>query len=135
MDKNYNTLAKALLDILKPGEWEENIRRVEGWLKDYDSIQKKPSNYDDKGNAKHYTDQRINVIRMLESIWGTEAVMLFCEMNAFKYRMRVGKKDDPKQELIKTNWYERMAAYLKNKVNKIEGLGTGDVPLYPDFAI
>ena len=90
-------------------------------------------NYDKKGNAKHYSDQRINVIHQLEAIWGTQAVMLFCEMNAFKYRARLGKKDNVEQELIKINWYEKMANFLKNKESQIQGLGVQDVPLFPEF--
>jgi hypothetical protein len=91
------------------------------------------SNYDQKGNASHYSDQRINVIRMLEVIWGTQAVMTFCEMNSFKYRMRIGKKDQVQQELIKANWYDKMAAYLRTKDPQIAGLGQGELPLYPEF--
>jgi len=91
------------------------------------------ANYDSKGNATHYSDQRINVIRILEVVWGTKATMMFCEMNAFKYRMRVGKKDDVSQELTKTEWYEKMAQYLRNKEEKLPGLGSGEIPLYPEF--
>lgn len=90
-------------------------------------------NYDSKGTASHYDDQRINMAHMVEAIWGTEAAMLFHEINAFKYRMRVGKKDDPKQEIIKAEWSEKMAKFLKEKEPKISGVGPGNHPLYPEF--
>lgn len=90
-------------------------------------------NYDSKGNASHYSDQRINVIRMLEVIWGTHATMTFCEMNAFKYRMRMGKKDNPEQELIKIDWYEKMAKYLREKYNALDGLSPDQMGMYPEF--
>jgi len=79
-------------------------------------------NYDKHGSAKHYDDQRINVIHQIEAIWGTLGAQLFCEINAFKYRARIGKKDDPSLELTKIKWYETMAKYLKEKDNKIKGL-------------
>lgn len=89
--------------------------------------------YDDKGNASHYSDQRINMIRVLEAIWGTHALMTFCEMNAFKYRMRMGKKDGTDQELTKANWYEKMATFLNHKEEQIKGLGPGKVLMFPGF--
>lgn len=89
--------------------------------------------YDKKGTATHYDDQRINMAHMVEAIWGTEAAMLFHEINAFKYRMRIGKKDDPLQELTKAQWSEKMAKFLKDKKSKIEGLGYSKIPLYPEF--
>ena len=83
--------------------------------------------YDEKGSANHYSDQRINVIHMMERIWGTINTMVFCEMNAFKYRMRIGKKDPTEQELIKINWYETMAKYLREKDNKLLGLSRTEI--------
>lgn len=81
-------------------------------------------NYDASGNAKHYSDKRINVIRMIEQIWGTEVTMKFCEINDFKYRMRVGKKDDPSLELTKANWYAKMAEFLRLKLKDgVEEIG------------
>ncbi len=94
------------------------------------------NNYDEKGNAKHYSDQRIDMIRMLEQIWGTQNLMIFCEMNAFKYRMRLGKKDDPTQEMIKISWYEKMAQHLKEDLEKgrnISGLEIYDSGMFESF--
>ena len=74
--------------------------------------------YDDKGNAKHYDTDRINDIVKMERIWGTKHTMIWCEITAFKYRMRIGKKvgQSMEQEIIKTSWYERMALHLKTKL-------------------
>lgn len=122
----------------KNSNMESDIEIIKGILdKNYSigvvSQQGSKTPYDDKGNSKHYSDQRINVIHMLETIWGTEATMTFCEMNAFKYRMRIGKKDDPKLELTKISWYEKMALFLFNKGQKVSGLGTGTIPLPEKF--
>lgn len=79
--------------------------------------------YDEKGNAEHYKQNRIEVIDMMEKIWGTEATMFHCEMTAFKYRMRAGIKKDVsvEQDLLKASWYERKAKELfeKNELRKI----------------
>lgn len=94
------------------------------------------SNYDQKGNAKHYSDNRINMVRMLDSIWGTETTMKFCEMNAFKYRMRLGKKDDPSLEMSKIKWYEAMAKFLQNRMTsgiKKSGVEDNDCGMFEGF--
>ena len=74
--------------------------------------------YDKEGNAKHYKETRIETIDMMLAIWGTEAVMMHCEMTAFKYRMRTGHKEGqhPVQEMKKTKWYEAKAKELQAKL-------------------
>lgn len=52
-----------------------------------------------------YNQYPIEVIDMMEKIWGKEAVSLWCVMTAFKYRMRLGHKDAIDQELEKERWY------------------------------
>jgi hypothetical protein len=70
--------------------------------------------YDKEGNAKHYKETRIEVIDMMLAIWGKDAVMVHCEMTAFKYRMRMGHKEGQsiEQELKKARWYEAKAKEL-----------------------
>jgi hypothetical protein len=93
--------------------------------------------YDENGTAKHYSSERINRIRMFEQIWGTKNTMVFCEMNDFKYRMRMGlKNEDINLELTKANWYADMAGYLQDKIQKgleVPGLDEGDSGMYSDF--
>lgn len=94
------------------------------------------SNYDERGNATHYDDQRINMIHIFERVWGTRAVMTYCEITALKYRIRMGKKDNLEQELIKAEWYQRMASYLLGKVDTEEEIfsqGEGRQPLPKKF--
>lgn len=84
--------------------------------------------YNEKGDAAHYDTERINTIRSFEKIYGTLAVMYFCEINALKYRMRVGKKEGNSvdQELVKAEWYEKAAAYYFNKlIHKEDQVETG----------
>ena len=69
-------------------------------------------------HPKHYNKYPIEVIDMMESIWGIEATINFCIMNAFKYRMRLGEKDDITQDLAKEEWYLKKAQELHDKIIK-----------------
>lgn len=77
--------------------------------------------YDEKGNARHY-EARINPLIQIERVWGTYEAMIFCEITAFKYRTRMGKKPGQSldQELKKANWYEERAKELNEKLLKGE---------------
>ena len=72
-------------------------------------------NKEEVNHPKHYNKYSIEVIDMMERIWGTEATRIFCEMNAFKYRMRLGLKDDVNIDIKKEEWYLKKAKELKNK--------------------
>lgn len=65
---------------------------------DYDYIN--PEHY------KHFAGKE--VWEMMVAIWGEEKFLAYCEMNVFKYRMRLGKKpgEDVARELRKIKWYE-----------------------------
>jgi hypothetical protein len=66
----------------------------------------------------HYKGSNKETIEMMEDIWGTEALIAHCEMCAFKYRMRLGKKPEQpiERDLEKAFWYENKAKELKNKL-------------------
>lgn len=53
----------------------------------------------------HYNLYKIEAIDMMVSIWGLSKTIDFCYMNAFKYRMRLGLKDNIEQDLKKEKWY------------------------------
>jgi hypothetical protein len=61
----------------------------------------------------HYNHQPIEVIDMMISIYGKEAVIHFCLLNSFKYRMRAGHKDDAVKDIEKAVWYEKKAKELE----------------------
>ena len=65
-------------------------------------------------HPSHYNDYSIEVIEMMVRIWGVPTTIAFCEMNAFKYRMRLGHKDDINQDIKKERWYLDYAAKLKD---------------------
>lgn len=67
-------------------------------------------------NPSHYNSYNgKEVIDLMVDIWGFEKVMFHCEITAFKYRMRVGKKPDQpiERDLEKAKWYEDKALELK----------------------
>lgn len=74
----------------------------------------KPSNYDSI-NPSHYKSFPKEVYEIMIFVWGVEKYVAFCEMNAFKYRMRAGTKpgQPADRDLEKAKWYEDMAKKLK----------------------
>ena len=66
-------------------------------------------------NPQHYNEGGVEVIEMMLRIWGKEAVKNFCELNAFKYRMRMGNKPNQSvdQDLKKAKWYEDYARNIE----------------------
>ena len=56
-------------------------------------------------HPEHYNEYSVEVIDMMERIWGFEKAQIFCELNAFKYRMRAGKKGPLEEDLKKEAWY------------------------------
>lgn len=68
-------------------------------------------------HPQHYKKFQMEVIDMMERIWGPEAVIAHCEMCAFKYKMRAGEKDPSKtqEDLNKATWYLNKASELKRK--------------------
>ena len=69
----------------------------------------------DHTNPMHYQSNTMEVWEMMLKIWGKDKFVAFCEMNAFKYRMRAGlKKDQPiERDLNKAKWYENKVRELR----------------------
>jgi len=59
----------------------------------------------------HYNQYPVEVIDMMLKIFGREAVYHFSLLSAFKYRMRMGLKDnvDLQTDISKEAWYLKMA--------------------------
>lgn len=68
--------------------------------------------------AEHYQQNRIESILKYERVYGTLGVMVFCEINADKYRDRIGKKEGQsiRQELHKIATYENAAKFFRKKL-------------------
>lgn len=67
----------------------------------------KDSTYEMVNHPTHYNQYDIEVIDMIIRIWGPEAAALWCDITAFKYRMRMGTKPDNsiEQDIKKEQWY------------------------------
>jgi len=87
--------------------------KVNSKAKDCEVIDK-PTEYDNI-NPTHYKNLSKQPWEMMIDVWGAEAFVKFCEMNAFKYRMRMGSKpgNDVNQELDKARWYEDKARSIR----------------------
>ncbi len=72
-------------------------------------------NEEQVNHPARYNQYPIEAIDMMEAIWGRKAVIDFCLMNAFKYRMRLGHKDNVKQDMAKEQWYLNKANELSDK--------------------
>lgn len=78
----------------------------------------KESTYENVDHPNHYNTYDVEVIDMMERIWGPEKTAVFCELNAFKYRMRMGTKPTSPvtEDLEKETWYLNKMKELKNKM-------------------
>jgi len=70
--------------------------------------------YEWVNSPSHYNKYPLETIDIMIAIWGKEAVKTYCEINAFKYRMRAGTKpgNSAEQDLNKETWYLEMAKKL-----------------------
>jgi hypothetical protein len=69
------------------------------------NIDNKP--YESVNHPTHYNKYDKEVIDMMVNIWGPEETKIFCKLNAFKYRMRMGTKPTSPidEDLKKEQWY------------------------------
>lgn len=85
------------------------------------------SQYESVNHPKHYNNYSVEVIDMMVKIYGLDAAISFCELNAFKYRMRMGTKPENsiEQDLKKEQWYldkaSELRANIKHRGTYIEG--------------
>lgn len=77
--------------------------------------------YEMVNHPSHYNQYDIEVIDMIIRIWGPEAAALWCDITAFKYRMRMGTKPDNsiEQDIKKEQWYLNKSKEIREKlINK-----------------
>lgn len=70
--------------------------------------------YEYVNHPQHYNNYDMEVIEMMEKIFGRQATKSFCLLSAFKYRMRAGTKPNipAEQDLAKEQWYLNKAKEL-----------------------
>lgn len=112
--------SKQLIDFLENNDlnYDSLYLNEEKNEEDLNEICNHPSKYEMVNHPNHYNEYDIEVIDMMERIWGVEATILFCQMNAFKYRQRMGLKPGQpiEQDLNKEKWYLKKAKELKSKL-------------------
>lgn len=75
--------------------------------------------YEMVDHPQHYNNYEYEVIDMMRKIYGDEKTAIFCELNAFKYRMRMGTKPTSPidEDLKKEQWYlKKKKEILNNKI-------------------
>jgi len=69
-------------------------------------------------DSKHYAMfDDVEAIARLEQMFSAEELMVWAKITSFKYRLRIGHKDDVFKELTKILGYEEYYGYLKGKTD------------------
>lgn len=64
-------------------------------------------------DSKHYEMiGGVQAIELLEAMYTVDELMAWAKLNAMKYRLRIGDKDDPEKEIAKIKTYEAYWRYL-----------------------
>lgn len=71
-------------------------------------------NMEQVNHPQHYTTYDVETLDMMIRIWGIQETISFCKLNAFKYRMRAGHKDNAEQDIKKALWYENKLKELQS---------------------
>ena len=71
-------------------------------------------NMEQVNHPQHYTTYDVETLDMMIRIWGVQETISFCKLNAFKYRMRAGHKDNAQQDIDKALWYENKMKELSS---------------------
>lgn len=77
------------------------------------------TSYEYIDSPSHYNTYDVEVVEMMRRIWGDEKTAIWCELTAFKYRMRVGTKPNEPiaRDLGKETWYLNKRKELLNNLN------------------
>lgn len=73
--------------------------------------------YDVVNKPEHYAHGGIECIDAMEAAYGREAVMHFCQCNAFKYQWRFAHKNGV-EDLKKAEWYNNKFIELATEESK-----------------
>lgn len=93
-------------DLAKSEENKDNCAKIEEldskkgwkkWEKDENSAVNHPKHYQNEGG--------LETIDEMILLFGLEETMIFCKLNAWKYRARASKKGSEQEDLDKANWY------------------------------
>ena len=73
--------------------------------------------YEEVNHPDHYNQYDVEVIDMMERVFGKEETAIFCKLSAYKYRQRMGLKpgQDILKDLAKEKWYLTKKKELEKK--------------------
>lgn len=85
-------------------------------------LDKLKKDYEYVKHPSHYNHYYLEVIDILERVYGTEATATWCEMTAMKYRLRMGTKpgEPIERDIEKERWYLNKRDELQEKMRKSE---------------
>lgn len=115
---NLRALKRALADVDKPAAEGTRLRPQDNTINVDLPFPGEVKTYEEVNHPQHYNNYDVEVIDMMERVFGKEATITFCKLNAFKYRMRAGTKPNQSAEkdLNKEKWYLDKAQELRNKL-------------------
>lgn len=93
---------------------EEELKRVAAFVNSmYDNVDNFDIDKDMVNHPSHY-EHGIECIDEMILLYGVVETMMFCKLNAHKYRKRAFEKGG-KEDMDKSDWYMKEYAYLDSK--------------------
>ena len=68
---------------------------------------------DNVNQPEHYKQHKFQTIDEMVIVFGADAVITYCKINAWKYRARAQYKGKPEEDNAKADWYLNKAKELK----------------------
>lgn len=107
--KHYGNVSTGEFVISIPQDYETTMEEVNNTECN--------THYEEVNHPDHYNVYDVEVVEMMERIFGIEETMSWCKLNAFKYRMRAGEKPTStvEKDLKKEKWCLNKYKELKFK--------------------
>lgn len=122
---NDNNFLNALDELEKQLQEYETKIQEKGCCKEcHDKVHgckcEEKKDYEHVNHPEHYNQYSVEVIDMIEKVFGVYLAWKWCEITAFKYRLRMGTKpgNELQQDLEKEKWYLNKANELKKKYER-----------------
>lgn len=112
---SYNESKSGNNSLIVHGN-EEELKRVAAFVNSmYDNVDNFDIDKDMVNHPSHY-EHGIECIDEMILLYGVVETMMFCKLNAHKYRKRAFEKGG-KEDMDKSDWYMKEYAYLDSKSN------------------
>ena len=110
---SYNESKSGNNSLIVHGN-EEDLKRVAAFVNSmYDNVDNFDIDKDMVNHPSHY-EHGIECIDEMILLYGVVETMMFCKLNAHKYRKRAFEKGG-KEDMDKSDWYMKEYAYLDSK--------------------